>query len=239
MTRLVLMSDVVLDCQRRADAEGDAALTTPEWKALISEQYAHLYAIVVKAGMRYWESTYSIPVNGAASYALPVDFDEYIGVDRTLDATAGRTTELGELMVQERNRFSGQTGDAVAFAIVGQNIVLYPRPSSGTYTLVYVPQAPSLRAYADTATFDVVTGDGEAFLIHGVAVKAKLKLKEDASADILERDRAEQRFAEDVQRRALINPRRRVIMRPVIDDALYGDDPYSDDPASWRWRWYP
>ena len=54
MTRLLLMGDVVLRCQRRADMENDTTISIPEWQALISEQYAHLYGIVVKAGMRYF-----------------------------------------------------------------------------------------------------------------------------------------------------------------------------------------
>lgn len=236
MPRLLLMSDIVTRSQRRLDDESDGAIAPAEWKALVSEQYGHLYSIVVKAGMRYFESTSTVTANGAASYSLPSDHDETIGVDRQLDSS-GRTVQLDELMVQERNAFSGLTGDAAAYSIIGQTLVLYPRPSTGTYTLWYVPQSPDISSLADTSTVDVVTADGEAFLYYGVAVKGAMKLQRDPTGLLAERDAAEQRFIEDVNQRALYNPRRRVVMRsPLIDG--YGGDDYglAYDPGSWRWR---
>lgn len=241
MARPLLMSDVVLRCQRRADLEGNPVISTPEWKAMISEQYGHLYSAVVSAGMRYFESTQTITANGAASYALASDHDETIGIDRVIDATSGRKIPLGEMMIQERAVHSGLTGDAVAYSIVGQTVELYPTPASGTYLLKYVPQATDLSALADTATIDVVTGDGEAFLIHGVAVKAGIKVKdgEIVAFNSSERGAAEARFLADVQRRALINPRRRVLAPSPAGAAGGYDDEGSwlaMDPADWRWR---
>lgn len=235
MPRLLLMGDVVTRCQRRADMEGVDVIKPPEWKALIGEQYAQLYSTVVKAGMRYFESVDTITATGAVSYALPADHDETIGIDRVLDLTSGLQRQLGELMIQERNRFSGQTGDAIAYAIIGQTVVLYPRATTGTYQHVYVPQAPDLSVLADTATIDVVTGDGEAFLVWGVAVKALGKTESDTSLAIQERAAAGQRFGEDVQMRALINPRRRIVMRSPLNDTWGGgwDGDFGDDPGGW------
>jgi hypothetical protein len=212
MPRLLLMGDIVLRCQRRSDMEGNSVLSTPEWKALISEQYAQLYGIVVKSGMRYFETTATIIATGATSYALPSDHDETIGIDRVMDSL-GRKVQLGEMMVQERNAWSGQTADAVAYSLVGQTIVFFPRPTTGTYQHVYVAQSPDISAYADTATVDVVTGDGEAFLIWGVAAKALPKTESDTTSAVQEREAASLRFADDVQMRALVNPRRRIVMR--------------------------
>lgn len=233
--RLLMMSDLVLRCQRKANMEGESFIATPEWKSLISEQYGHVYSTVVKQGMRHFESTQTITANGAASYALPSDHDQTIGIDRTVDSS-GRKVDLGELMIQERNAWSGQTGDAVAYSVVGQTIVLFPRPLTGTYTHTYVPQSPDISALSDSATVDVVTADGEAFLINGVAVKAKMKRDEDPSYWVRERDAAEERFVEDVMLRALVNPRRRVVMSSPAD--AWGDDwGLRDDPGSWSWRW--
>lgn len=227
MPRLLLMSDLVLRCQRRADMEFSGPIQVPEWKALISEQYAQLYGTTVKAGLRYFESTATITANGATSYALPSDHDETIGIDRTLDSS-GRKVQLGELMIQERNYWSGQTGDAVAYSIVGQNVVLFPRPTTGTYTHVYVPQSPDISSLGDSSTVDLVTGDGEAFLIWGVAVKALMKTESDTSLAIQEREQASERFAEDVALRALVNPRRRVVMPSPGVGGGYGDGDGSD-----------
>lgn len=235
MPRLLLMGDVVLRCQRRADMEGNSVIQAPEWKALISEQYAQLYGIVVKAGMRYFETTATIAANGAATYALPSDHDETIGIDRVLDSS-GRRVQLGELQVQERNAWSGQTGEAVCYSLVAQTVVLFPRPTTGTYQHVYVPQSPDISALADTATLDVVTGDGESFLIWGVTAKALPKTESDTSMAIAEREAASVRFAEDVALRALVNPRRRIVMRGPGDGRYgYGEDEYglANDPAGW------
>lgn len=213
------MGDLVLRSLRRADLpETGGPFSIPEVKALISEQYGHLYSIVVQAGYRYFESVATIAATGAASYALPDDHDCTIGIDRVIDS-AGRTEQLDELMVQERNHYTGEIGDACYYSVVGQSIVLFPRPSSGTYQHLYVPQSPDISALADTSEVDLVTSDGEAFIVYGVAVKLHAKTETDPRLCIDERDAAEARFTRDVGNRAVVNPRRRVVRRtPLIDD---------------------
>lgn len=228
------MSDLVLRCQRRADMENDTTISKPEWKALISEQYGHLYSTVVKAGMRYFETTDVITATGATSYALPSDHDETIGIDRILDSL-GNKTSLDELMVQERNMWAGSTGDAMAYSVVAQTIILFPRPTTGTYNHVYIAQSPDVSALSDEATVDVVTADGEAFLIWGVTVKSKSKRDQDPSLAIAERNAAEGRFMEDCTLRAFVNPRRRVV-RPSPAYTYDDDDGLGNDPANWRFR---
>src|SRR4051812_38818799 len=174
MARNVVMSELVLRCQRRCDREKDKSIVAAEWKAMISTQVGDLYREVAHSGFRYFESTFPIVANGAASYSLPTDHFETIKIDRVLDA-AGTRRELDELMVQESNRWAGQTGDATHFAVVGQNIVLYPKPASGSYEMWYVPQPPDLSNAADGLNVDTVTPDGEEFIVWGVAVKAHAK----------------------------------------------------------------
>ena len=227
MARQLLMSDLVLRCQRRANMEKNSPIQIPEWKALISEQYGQMYSIVVKSGLRYFETTATITISGAASYALPTDHDETIGIDR-VDAS-GYKYQLGELMVQERNAWAAQTGDAVAYSLVAQNIVLFPRPLTGTYQHVYVAQSPDISALADSSTVDLVTADGEAFLIWGVAVKALAKTESFTDLAIAERNEAMARFTDDVGSRALVNPRRRIVMRSPAD--------WNDDYLEGDWRY--
>src|ERR1700740_1450408 len=111
------MSSAVLACQRRADMEGDGFIAPPEWKQLISEQYGHIYSTVVKAGMRHFESIQTITATGGVSDPVPSAHDETIGGARVTDAVSGRKAELGELMIEERARFSGLTGDAIGYSI--------------------------------------------------------------------------------------------------------------------------
>lgn len=211
------MSEIVRRCQRRADLEFNSPISIPEWKALISEQYGHLFSIVVQSGFRYFESSATITATGAASYALPADHDCTIGVDRVIDST-GHIETLGELMVAERDRLAGSVGDACYYSVVGQSIVLFPKPSSGTYTHVYVQQSPDISSLADATNVDLVTADGEAFLIYGVAVKALIKADPgSSSAAMAERDAAERRFTMDVGMRAIVNPRRRVVLPTPLE----------------------
>lgn len=231
MPRLLQIGEIATRCLRRVDLEFNSPFKPPEVKALISEQYGHLYRIAVKSGFRYFESEDSITATGAASYPLPDDHDSTIGIDRVVDA-AGSTVQLDELMVQERNRFARQTGDARAYSIVGQTIVFFPRPSSGTYTHIYVPQAPDLSSAPDSTEVDLVTADGESFLIYGVAVKMTAKTEIDPRLLIQERDAAEARFTEDVGLRALHSPRRRVVMPTPFESPLF-----EGIEGDWRNSW--
>ena len=39
----------------RCDKESDPSVQTPEWNALISEQYGELWSIVAQTGLRYFD----------------------------------------------------------------------------------------------------------------------------------------------------------------------------------------
>lgn len=220
------MGDLVTRSLRRADMDGSSPVKPPEVKALISEHYGHLHSIVAKAGYRYFEDVATITATGATSYPLPADFDYSIGIDRVVEVSSGLTAQLSELMVQERNHYSSNVGDACAYSIVGQTVVLFPRPTTGTYTLLYVPQAPDLSTLGDSALVDLVTADGEAFLIWGVAVTLLGRVESSTDLAIAQRDAAERRFFEDVTSRALINPRRRIVQRTHIDFDDYAYEDY-------------
>lgn len=236
MSRSIPMSDLVLRSQRRADAEGNAQISTPEWKSLVSEMYGQLYSTAVKSGMHYFYSTTTVTATGATSYPLPTDHDQTIGVERVTNATSGSTMQLDELMVQERNAFSGVTGDATAYTVFGTSLQLWPRPLSGSYILTYIPQSPDLSAIADSTVVDVLTSDGEALMIWGTAVKAKAKLGTLTNNDVEEREAALQRFIEDVNLRAAQNPRRKVVQRSTLVDIWSDEYGLMSDPASWRFR---
>lgn len=228
MPRNVNLIDLVTRCQQRCDRENDPSISPTEWKTLISSSYGELYALIVDSGMRYFETSSSITATGAASYPLPTDHLETIGLDRVLN-TGGDTRELTEAMIQERNRWSGQTGDAVAYAIIAQTIVLYPKPSSGTYAFVYIAQPPDLSAAADSTPVDVMTVNGEEFLIYATAIKAHAKGETDAQLAVAEREAARIRVKEDAIDRALINPRRRMVREPL------GYDGAGHLPGDWWW----
>ena len=207
--RLIQMTIAIARCKRRAGLEGDGSVTDADWQEAISEMYGELHGIVADAGGRYYETEASIAANGASSYALPTDHLATIGIDR-ITSTTGARDPLDEIMMQERHLYAGQTGDASYFAIVGQTLELYPKPASGTYKHLYIPQAADLSSVGGSTTFDVVTPDGEAFLLYGVAVKIRSRSESSVEVEMIERDKAEGRLRSWAQQRSFITPRRQV-----------------------------
>lgn len=230
MPRLYRLDDVRLRCQRRSDKENDDSISIPEWNALISEKYGELYSEVEKTGMRHFESVQTITATGAASYTVNADHLSTIVVQRVLDAQ-GHVCELEELMMQEETRWAGQTGDAVAYTIIGDQLTLYPAPPTGTYRLRYMPQAPDLSTAADSTQVDLVNADGEAFLIYGVAVAAKDKGEADAQLALKLSEAARDRFIDWCRLKAFTQPRRPIVRRSV--NGMFDSNDYRDDPGGW------
>lgn len=232
MPRRYEMGDLVTRCQRRADLEGDDHIDSDEWKALISEQYGDLFSVVADSGLRYWEYAEQLTTTGASYVDEPDDHFATVRVDYLADGTTtGRRRTLDELMPQEESAWAGHSsGEARAFALVDDRIYLFPTPPAGqVYEIVYIPQPPDLATYADDDIVDVVTPDGEAFLVWGVAVKALNKSESDVRLAIAEREAARERLLEWAAQRAFTQPRRLV--------AGDFDGPNSGyDPSDWRYR---
>jgi hypothetical protein len=231
MPRKYRLDDLRLRCQRRANKEGDPSISVPEWNMLISEQYGDLFSEVEKTGLRYFEKRVSIIADGSASYPVPDDHLATIGLDRVTDSV-GSITSLDEMMGQERTRWAGQIGDANTYEIVGSSITFYPKPTTGTYTLLYLPQAPDLSVAADSTLVDLVQADGEAFLAYGVAVAALLKSEAEMQFHAAKQEQARLRFVDWCTMRAFTQPRRPIVRRSVNEAMATGD--YIDDPGNFR-----
>lgn len=223
MPRLFDMGDLVTMCQQQCDKEHDQHIGAAEWKRRIGTVYGDLWGEIAKTGLRYFETRETITTTGAASYDEPVALLATVGIDRVYPD--GTRRELRELMAQQRNRFAGRTGDAVAYEHVDDQLYLWPRPPTGqTYELLYIPQPPQLTEWADTDQVDVVTPDGEAFIIWGVKVGASDKEESDVRVAIGEREAARARVVEWATLKAF-HQRRRI----VVED----DEPYFYDPGEY------
>jgi hypothetical protein len=224
------MASLRTRCIRRCDKENDGSIATAEWNALISEAFGELWGIVAESGLRYWEASATIIADGSESYLEPADVLATIGVD-FLEAgtTTGTRRSLDEIMVQERSRWTGNTGEARVYALADDQLFLYPRPSSGTYLWLYIPQSTDLSTYLDDDLVDVVTADGERFLIWCVAVKALAKSESDVQLAMTERDQAREALREWAVLRAFNAPRRRIVRDGDGTDYYY--DQF--DSASW------
>jgi hypothetical protein len=224
MAFLRTMGTVVGQCQRRADKEPDGHVDTDEWKELIAEHYGELHAAVVGTGARVFEAEADITANGAASYPLPAAHYSTVGVDLVVDA-AGARRDLDELMVQERTLFAGATGTALYWSFTGTSIALYPKPSSGTYKHLYVPQPTDYSTVGNGTEIDFLCIFGLKFVVWGVASVVLHKGDDNQLRAIDERDRAMAKLVEWGVLRALTQPKRRQVN---------GDDIQRLSPADWR-----
>lgn len=232
MPRRYEMGTLVERCKRRADKENDDHISPAEWKALISEVYAtDVYSPVAEVGLRYFEYTSSLVTTGAAYVSEPTDHFGSIRLDYILNTTTGEKRELVEIMAPEEAWFAGRSGsEARYFALIDDRVYLYPTPPTGqTYEMRYCPQPPDLSAYADTDLVDVVTPDGEAALVWGVAALALAKAKQDASFHASQQEKYRDRHHYWASQRMLSQPARRVVTN--IDPSLIDLDPGS--------RWWP
>lgn len=227
MPRIFTMGTMVTRCKQRADQEGSSHISDSEWKALISEAYGDLYSVVAGTGLRYFEFSTTITTDGSTSYTEPADMLATVSVVRV--NTDGTSYELTEAMPQEQPYFGSLTGDARFYANVDDKIYLYPTPPSGqTYVWRYIGQPPDLSTYADADTIDVVTPDGESFLIWATAVKALAKSESDVQLAMAEREACRARLLEWAQLRAFTQPRR----IQAVDEY---NEAWPIDPGSWWW----
>lgn len=184
MPRLVEMGTLLLRCKQRADKVGDDHIggsDTSEWHRLISEVYgADVFQVVADTGLRYFETTATLTTTGAAYVAESSNIAKVIRLDY-IDAS-GTRFPVRPIGPHDQVGLSALTGTvALFFAVVDDRIYLYPTPATGqTYEALYIPQAPDLSGYASDACVDVVSADGEACIIWGVAALAKIKASQDA-----------------------------------------------------------
>lgn len=173
MPRLIPMGTILARSKARADKATDGEHIS-DWRSLISEVYgADVFSVVAGTGYRYFEKVASLVTTGAAYVSEPGDHLSTVRLDY-VDA-GGRHFELELLNVEEEGQRAGMTGAdrAYGYTPVDDLIYLYPTPPAGqTYELRYVFQPPDLSTFADDACVDVVTPDGEACLIWGVATMA-------------------------------------------------------------------
>lgn len=191
MARTVTLADLrtrALELAHRENDDPDVGfVTTAEVNGMVNASLGQWHGYLAKAVPERFEAEDEITANGSASYPLPDDYYESIGVDYQLSDTT--RAELRRLMLNERNDYSTTPGaQAVAYRVKGNVVVLLPTPDSGTYYHVYVTAAPVLEDDADA--IDGVNG-WEEWVVYDVTVKILMKEQstEAAAQFIVERDK--------------------------------------------------
>lgn len=225
MARNLTLGTLVDRCQKRGDVQSDGHVPSTEIKELVSEYFAELLMLATEDGARHIESEQTITASGASSYALNADYLSTVRVDYVLDA-AGRVVELEQIGPQEEPDWLGLTGTASKFVLVNSAIKLYPKPLSGTYKHIYVPQPTDLSSAADATTVDVFNIWGERLIVWGVASVAKHKSESDQRRAMSEYNRAREEVMVWAAQLALTAMR-----KPIVREGeIYAD------PADWLYR---
>jgi hypothetical protein len=204
------------------------ARTDPDFKATIAEVYRTLHGIVSGTGCRHFETSQSIPATGASSYTLSTDHLSSVRLAHVL--SDGREEPVYELEAREEWKYKGLTGDARRFVIAGDQLTLYPKPSSGTYKLYYIPQPADYSSAADATEVDVVNGDGLAFLTWGVAIIIHGELEGNASLAMIERDKAADRLEWWAIQRSQNAPHARVVEPSNANDETWNPSGFWNRP---------
>lgn len=232
MPRRLTFEDAATLCLQRADVENDPHIEAAELASMMSSSYGDAYSVVAKSGGRYFETVHPIAADGSDSYDEPDDHLSTIGMDFV--ASNERRAPVRQLPIQHRHRWAGRRGQARRFVIIDDQIWLYPKPASGNYELLYIPQAPDLKTYAAGDLFDVVTPDGEEMFVWGTVVKILAKKQRDVRLAIAEREAARTRLLEWALLRSMVEGPVRVV--DDDDDYDSGDINGSWNDASWRFR---
>lgn len=225
MAYTLAMSTIRTRCFQRADMENTTLVSTAEANALISEKFGELYGVVCDAGSRYFETTQTITATGATSYDEPTDHRSTMRIVHV--GSDGRRRPIPKATRLDVEALSGQTGDAVCFEHIDDQIYFYPNPSSGTYVMIYIPQPPDLTDYGDSEIVDVCDESGLAFLIWGVSVLMKSKQESDVRLAMDREAAAKQRLLEWAVNR-------------LMEDGHVRQEPDWDVPSHraewWRYR---
>lgn len=221
MPRSVTIANLITRVRQAADLENDTHVSDAEMQTRLSEMVGEMQALVSSCGLAYFKSEATISLT---TFAIPADHLATIGV--AYEDSAGRRRPLTEIMEQERNNWVGATGEAQVYILNAQTIELYPVPSTGTYKHTYVPQPTDIGSSATSTTVDLVTPDGEAFVVEGMCAKVLRKSETDTQGYILARNEARERLKDWAMARSLNTPRRLVVARTY--------DSYDDLDGSYR-----
>ncbi len=187
----VTLTQLIERVRQRTDTVNSDFVTDAEITQLLNCSYNELYGLLVTKSLHRQETSYVLTLTGAAEYAMPSDFFALIGAYRT----------VGDDMVPlERfpDKFQPGTrsGDAMMYRVHGTRLVLYPIPSSGTYTVVYIPLPGVMTDGTDT--MDGVLG-WEEFVVIDTAIQVLDKEESNTMHLEVKRDRILRRINDESQ----------------------------------------
>jgi hypothetical protein len=185
------LSELRTRIRQRTDSENSEFVTDAELNQLINTAYQELYGLLVRASLHRTEEVETVTADGSDSYSMPSDFLSLIGVYRVYDEDKVPLERF-----PDKFRPGSRTGDASMYRVVGSELVLYPKPSDGSYDIVYIPVPGELVADADQ--LDGVLG-WEEFVVIDAAINVLAKEESNTLALEAKRDRILKRISDEAQ----------------------------------------
>ncbi len=187
----VTLAEMITRVRQRTDTVNSDFVTDAEITQLVNTAYKELYGMLVTKTLHRAETTYDFEADDSASYPLPSDLFSVIAVYRN----------EGEDMYplerfQDKFRPGTRSGEATMYRVQGVNLILYPKPSSGDYTVIYVPLPADLSDPADM--LDGVLG-WEEFVVLEAAICVLEKEESDTSKLEYKRDRILKRIRDEAE----------------------------------------
>lgn len=177
------LADITAIVRFRGDFRNVQRFPAVNVQAEIQAAWAELYELIADTNEGYWDTDLLILTAPDVVFtALPGDTWRVRGVDR-LDGTS--YLPLRQVGIEDRNRFSTDTGEPVAYRLTSRGLDLHPTPNA-IYTLriTYTPIAPTLDAEIPFTYYNA----WEEFVIYGALLRLSLNEERDTSAWQLQQD---------------------------------------------------
>lgn len=230
---MATLSEIRSKVRDRADIVAETArYPDSELLVYINDSYRELYGLLLKHSLLREELSQSITADGSATYNVTAGHFATLAVFKE-ESQHYRRLSRGSFRDRPHGSTNAITGEAGTYRIAKvsgtKTIELFPRPQSGTYVHVYVPEVTALSADGDVV--DDVLGWDE-YIVIDAAIK--VLRKENSETSMLENDKfnmmvrieteaESQDMAESLQ---VANTRR---------GYHYGGDYGLQDAASFRW----
>ena len=162
--------EIVTRARQKAHLENSTFVDTAA-PLFVQEAYIEVYHLFASKGMHMLETDTSPTITGASTYTLPTDFYAVLNVMRLQGSDYYRLQPVQpdiELAARSLTGVEANFYKIRRTATNGRTIQFYPNPTSGTYTIHYVPECPVLSSDASVV---ITVGPSDALIACVLAKK--------------------------------------------------------------------
>lgn len=174
--------DIITRALQKIHGESSSFFTTAS-PLFAQEAYNEVYAYFMSKGLHMLESDYSPTINGTSTYTLPSDFFATLNVMRLQGSDYYRLIAVQPDMELAARSLTGNEANFYKIRRTATNtrtIQFYPNPTSGTYTIHYVPECPT---FANDSSVLITVGPSDA-LVACILAKKFLVREEEKNSEL-------------------------------------------------------